>query len=126
MTDLSHLKDQAARDAAPTVAPVEGCYARLRSNVLIGPLTWSERDLCFKLSGITETSAYWIVDGRCAWIAAKRFVMRTFQNNDPPRPVHRPNRTIEARISCLPKRNMDQWQRRYVTARPVPTEPWFR
>jgi hypothetical protein len=34
MTDLSHLKDQAARDAAPTVAPVEGWYALLRNGYL--------------------------------------------------------------------------------------------
>jgi hypothetical protein len=34
MTDLSHLKDQEARDAAPTVAPVEGWYALLRNGYL--------------------------------------------------------------------------------------------
>jgi hypothetical protein len=34
MTDISHLSTQAARDAAPTVAPVEGCYAVLRNGYL--------------------------------------------------------------------------------------------
>jgi hypothetical protein len=35
MTDISHLSTQAARDTAPTVAPVEGCYALLRSGQVI-------------------------------------------------------------------------------------------
>ena len=66
MTDYT---TQAARDAAPTVAPVEGCYVLLRNGWLIDPNGIIEEsdldDTPYYLPANSDEDYYWINGGVC-------------------------------------------------------------
>jgi hypothetical protein len=66
MTDYT---TQAAHDAAPTVAPVEGCYALLRCGWLIDPNGIIEEsdldDTPYYLPANSDEDYYWINGGVC-------------------------------------------------------------
>lgn len=66
---MTNYTTQAARDAAPTVAPVDGCYALLRNGWLIDPDGFIEEidldDTPYYLPANSDEDYYWINGGVC-------------------------------------------------------------